>query len=638
MNPVKDWAYLYSTPFKIRYVVASYFLRNCRNIIEIGGYKTPITEFLQHNYRQSISVDPLIEPLDNQKVKHIAKDYREVDFAPYMNEYGLVILGMELPWDEKLWELARRAKTIIIGYPVDWEKSKKLFEKIQDEVPLEITTQLTFDLSDNDFGDLSNSWPPRCIRKLVVARPLTPSEPDTYEKEDIDLQKYPNLTEKLSDLQSINDLGVLNIEFVTNFLLRDAKWSESHQADAESKYLGVGLLYYALVYILRAKLCVCLGSGGGFVPRMMKQGQRDLGIEDGKTILIDANMGPYGKPAWLSEDSFFRSQYSDIQLIFDTTQKAVENAEAKNWKIDYLHIDADHSHEGSLKDFEMYKKLVSPNGVITFHDTKPNNYPIVTCWKTLDDIRKQGHNVVDLPWLGAGTAIIQLARDCSELNTSENWQLKTPVAFFIYKRPDKTEKVFEAIRQAKPPKLLVVADAPKANVPEEVEKCMKTRAIIHKVDWDCEVITNYSETNLGCRDRVSSGLDWVFEQVEEAIILEDDCLPHPTFFRFCEELLERYRDNEQIMMISGTNLQFEHLRTNCSYYFSRYNHIWGWASWRRVWHFYDKKMESWSKIKNTNWLDCLLKDKRLVEFWSKTFERTYKGEIDTWDYQCRCPC
>lgn len=164
---------------------------------------------------------------------------------------------------------------------------------------------------------------------------------------------------------------------------------------------------------------------------------------------------------------------------------------------------------------------------------------------------------------------------------------------------------------------------------------MKTRAIIDKVDWDCEVITNYSETNLGCRDRVSSGLDWVFEQVEEAIILEDDCLPHPTFFRFCEELLYRYRDNEQIMMISGTNLQFEHLRTHCSYYFSRYNHIWGWASWRRAWHFYDKKMESWSKIKNTNWLGCLLKDKTLVEYWSKIFERTYKGEIDTWDYQFR---
>ena len=115
--------------------------------------------------------------------------------------------------------------------------------------------------------------------------------------------------------------------------------------------------------------------------------------------------------------------------------------------------------------------------------------------------------------------------------------IRTPVAFLVFNRPDTTERVFEAIRLARPPKLLVVADGPRAHRPDDDTKCQATRAIIERVDWPCEVLKNYSEANLGCRTRVSSGLDWVFSTVEEAIILEDDCLPHPTFFRFCEELL-----------------------------------------------------------------------------------------------------
>ena len=162
----------------------------------------------------------------------------------------------------------------------------------------------------------------------------------------------------------------------------------------------------------------------------------------------------------------------------------------------------------------------------------------------------------------------------SNQNT-ENWQLTTPVVFVIFNRPDTTAKVFEAIRQAKPPKLLVIADGARIDKPGEAKKCAAARAIINQVDWQCEVLTNYSDVNLGCRKRVSSGLDWVFEQVEEAIILEDDCLPHPTFFRYCQELLEKYRDDEHIMMISGNNFQFGRKRNEYSYYFSHYSHIWG---------------------------------------------------------------
>ena len=132
--------------------------------------------------------------------------------------------------------------------------------------------------------------------------------------------------------------------------------------------------------------------------------------------------------------------------------------------------------------------------------------------------------------------------------------LKTPVAFIIFKRPDTTKKVFETIRQIKPSKLFVIADGPREEK-RETEKCAATRAIIDSIDWDCEVLKNYSDLNLGCKKRVATGLDWVFSIVEEAIILEDDCVPHPTFYRFCEKLLEKYRDDKRIMTICGTNIK-----------------------------------------------------------------------------------
>ncbi|OKH52139.1 hemolytic protein HlpA-like protein [Calothrix sp. HK-06] len=210
--------------------------------------------------------------------------------------------------------------------------------------------------------------------------------------------------------------------------------------------------------------------------------------------------------------------------------------------------------------------------------------------------------------------------------------MKTPVAFIIFRRPQTTEKVFEAIRQAKPSKLLVIADGPRPNVHGEAEKCYTTREIIKRVDWDCEVLTNFSDTNLGCKLRVSSGLDWVFKNVEEAIILEDDCLPHPTFFNFCEELLNKYRDDKRIMVISGNNFQFGQIRNQDDYYFSRYNHCWGWATWKRAWQLFDIEMKLWPKVFKEGWLQDILKNPQSVKYWAKNFQSVYEGKIDTWDY------
>jgi hypothetical protein len=217
--------------------------------------------------------------------------------------------------------------------------------------------------------------------------------------------------------------------------------------------------------------------------------------------------------------------------------------------------------------------------------------------------------------------------------------MKTPVAFIIFKRPHTTEKVFEAIRQAKPPKLLVIADGPRFGHSDEAHKCEATRAIIERVDWNCEVLKNYSSTNLGCAKRVSSGLDWVFSNVEEAIVLEDDCVPHPTFFRFCEELLEKYRYDRRIASISGQNVQFGRKRTNYSYYYSIYNHCWGWASWRRAWQHYDLYMKLWPEIKAGDFLYGILEDRCAVKYWSNIFQSVYENPTGiTWDYQWMFSC
>ncbi len=218
------------------------------------------------------------------------------------------------------------------------------------------------------------------------------------------------------------------------------------------------------------------------------------------------------------------------------------------------------------------------------------------------------------------------------------WQLQTPVVLTIFNRPDNTKKVFEAIRQAKPPKLLIIADAPRADRPNEEEKCIAARAVVEQVDWDCEVLKNYSQVNLGCRLRISSGLDWVFDTVEEAIVLEDDCVPHPTFFRFCEKLLEYYRHDKRVMSICGQNIQFGRKRTEYSYYFSRYYHSWGWATWKRAWHHYDVHMKLWTKVRDNGLLKDILRDSRAVKYWTKLFQATYDEQIDTWDYQWLFAC
>lgn len=211
--------------------------------------------------------------------------------------------------------------------------------------------------------------------------------------------------------------------------------------------------------------------------------------------------------------------------------------------------------------------------------------------------------------------------------------LETPVAFLVFNRPNTTARVFEAIRQARPRKLLVVADGPRPGRAGEAERCAEVRAIVERVDWPCEVRRDYSEVNLGCGKRISSGLTRVFEQEERAIVLEDDCLPHPDFFRFCEILLDRYADDERVMMVGGTNYLLDRLDVRESYCFSRYFAIWGWATWRRAWAKYDFAMSHWPALRDAGQLASFYRQPFMQEHLVKMFDAVHRGEIDTWDVQ-----
>jgi hypothetical protein len=218
--------------------------------------------------------------------------------------------------------------------------------------------------------------------------------------------------------------------------------------------------------------------------------------------------------------------------------------------------------------------------------------------------------------------------------------MRAPVAFIIFNRPDLTERVFTEIARARPAKLLVIADGPRPGYEGEADRCAAAREIIERIDWPCEVSKNYSERNLGCAHRVASGLEWVFEQVEEAVILEDDCLPHPAFFKYCDDLLEYYRDDERVMHISGDQFIHPTGTTPFSYSFSRYCLSWGWATWRRAFRYYDFQITSWPTLRERQWLSDILGDERAVNHWTTIFDLTFSDveRVNTWDFQWVFAC
>ena len=208
--------------------------------------------------------------------------------------------------------------------------------------------------------------------------------------------------------------------------------------------------------------------------------------------------------------------------------------------------------------------------------------------------------------------------------------MKSPVAFFIYKRSEYTGRVWAEIRKARPPVLLIVADGPRDE--QDQIKCEAARAVVELVDWPCDVRRNYAAVNMGCRDRMASGLNWVFEEVEEAIILEDDCLPSQSFFLFCEQLLDYYRHDPRVMHVGGSNFQLGRVDGDESYYFSKYSHVWGWATWRRAWNHYDLNVRLWPLVKRHNYLRAFCETRNERQFWTNVLDRQFRAASKTWDY------
>lgn len=229
---------------------------------------------------------------------------------------------------------------------------------------------------------------------------------------------------------------------------------------------------------------------------------------------------------------------------------------------------------------------------------------------------------------------------CNDLLDSRlrTTMLSTPIVLIIFNRPELTKKVVDTILKAEPTQLYVIADGPRGNSPVEETLCNQARAVVESTNWNCQLFRNYSDQNLGCQRRIYTGLNWVFDHVESAIILEDDCLSHHSFFQFCDELLDRYKDDRRITAISGNNFQFERNRTEDSYYFSRYPHCWGWATWRRAWLHCDITMEAWPEVKKNNHLRSVFSNSNHIQYWSSKFQDTYENKIDSWSFPWTLSC
>lgn len=211
--------------------------------------------------------------------------------------------------------------------------------------------------------------------------------------------------------------------------------------------------------------------------------------------------------------------------------------------------------------------------------------------------------------------------------------VKVPIIFIFFNRPDTTMQALESIRAARPEKLYLVSDGARPTTLGEKERVAQLREEVERnIDWQCNVHRIYADKNMGCHRRMVSGITAVFEQEEKAIIIEDDIVPIQSFYQYCEELLERYKDEEKIYFISGNNMMQEP-EMDESYIFSKYPSIWGWATWKRAWSQFDDTMEKWNAIKKSGCMNQYYGRDSIVRFYASQFESAFTGKCDTWDYQ-----
>lgn len=224
-----------------------------------------------------------------------------------------------------------------------------------------------------------------------------------------------------------------------------------------------------------------------------------------------------------------------------------------------------------------------------------------------------------------------------------DYKVKTPVAMIIFNRYDNAHQVLMQIRNAQPEELYIIADGPRAHKAGEAEKCAKTRSIVDEVDWKCNVHRIFSDVNLGCAKRVTSGLNEVFKEQERALIFEDDCIPSMSFFRFADEMLERYQNEDKIMLVSGNNKCFDPAKKSegsvitdsaCeeSYFFSKQAQIWGWATWRRAWEKMDLSMSDWPQLRKEKLVEKIYSKPGYRYYWKAAFDYVYNGHTNSWAF------
>jgi hypothetical protein len=199
--------------------------------------------------------------------------------------------------------------------------------------------------------------------------------------------------------------------------------------------------------------------------------------------------------------------------------------------------------------------------------------------------------------------------------------------------------VINSLRQLAPTRVFVASDGP-PECEEIAAKVRETRKLLKsEINWPCDLNLNFYSVNQGCGHGPINAINWFFDQVDNGIILEDDCLPRKDFLPFCSELLGRYKNDKRVWTITGTNYQDERWRGDGSYYFSRYHHSWGWATWRDRWQKNDPEMHTWPSIKDSGLLPCVFDDPIEVAYWAGIWDNLFKeGPSDVWDYQWALTC
>lgn len=218
--------------------------------------------------------------------------------------------------------------------------------------------------------------------------------------------------------------------------------------------------------------------------------------------------------------------------------------------------------------------------------------------------------------------------------------LETPVLFLVFNRPSSTRRVFNQLKNAKPARLFIAADGPRPDHSDDLILCLEVKEIIDTIDWPCEVFRLYRSGHLGCKRAVSDAISWFFRHVDQGIILEDDCLPVSSFFSFCSDMLDRYKNDPHVFQITGNNFQHGISRGEGSYYFSKYAHIWGWATWKRAWNYYDLELRSWPLFRISTEYQTLFSSEAEKKYWTRKLDHYYNDpeKADYWSLQWQFAC